>query len=99
MWYPMMIKWCTNLRLASARGYDILRNVLKLPHDTTLKRYIHWTKANSGLSADALHQMLREIKYDTLQPHQKFIVIVHDEMKVESNLVYNKSDGRLIGFT
>ena len=34
-----------------------------------------------------------------LQRHQKFIVIVHDEMKVESNLVYNKSDGRLIGFT
>ena len=98
-WHPMIIKWCINMRMASGKAYNILRKVLRLPHDTTLKSYIHWTEPTSGLTLDSVLQMCREMKVDQLAEHQKYLVVVHDEMKVQANLVYSKGSGRLVGFT
>ena len=36
-WHPMMIKWCLNIKLASAKAYGILRDTIKLPNESTLK--------------------------------------------------------------
>ena len=100
-WHPMMIKWCLNLYLSSAKGYDNVRasGVLKLPNKSTLASYIHWTPATSGFTTDSLKQLCRELKLPERQEHQKYVIIVHDEMKVKSDLVYKKSTGQLVGFT
>ncbi len=100
-WHPMFIKWCINLRLTSAKGYRTLRdsNILQLPCDTTLRNYIHWTEPVSGLHPPAIQQLKREIKFEEREEHQKLVVVIHDEMKIKEDLVYQKSTGRLVGFT
>ena len=97
-WHPMLIKWCLNLKMVSGKAYNTVRNVLKLPCLTTLRDYTHWTAPESGITLPSLHQLLNEIKMEERQPHQKYIAIVHDEMKIKSELVYQKSTGRLVGF-
>lgn len=100
-WHPMFIKWCINLKLTSSKCYRVLREskVLELPCDTTLRNYIHWTRPLSGLHFSSIQQLMREIKYEERTDYQKYVVIVHDEMKIKEDLVYQKSTGRLVGFT
>lgn len=95
-WHPMIIKWCLNLRMASSKAYDIVRNTIKLPSQQTLRRYIHWTDPKSGFTVDSAKQLYQETK--NFKEHQKYVTIVHDEMKIQADLVYNKHTGKLEGF-
>ncbi len=63
-WNPMIIKWCFNLRLASRKGFETLRNsnALKIPGNTTLQSYVHWTNTTSGFTVDALKKLCQEMK-------------------------------------
>ena len=88
-----MIKWCLNLYLSSAKGYDNVRasGVLKLPNKSMLASYIHWMPATSGFTIDSLKQLCRELKLPERQEHQKYVIIVHDEMKVKSRISYTRN--------
>ncbi len=58
-WHPMVIKWCLNLKLQSAKAYQTLKNsILQLHCDTTLQSFIHWTRPTSGIATASLHQLL-----------------------------------------
>ena len=41
---------------------------------------------------------MEEIKYAERELYQKFVILFHDEMKVSSDLVYDKTTGNLVGF-
>ncbi|XP_072027683.1 uncharacterized protein [Amphiura filiformis] len=98
-WHPMVIKWCLNLRMASRKAYQNVTGVLKLPNESTLRSYIHWTRPTSGFTVDAVKQLLSQLKINEREEYQKYVIIVHDEMKIQTDLVYSKSSGTLIGFT
>ena len=96
----MLIKWCLNLRLASRKANDVIKQtgVLKLPNDKTLRSFIHWKDHTTGFSTDTLQQLLHQFKPHDREEFQKHVIIIHDEMKVKAYLVYDKTTGQLVGF-
>lgn len=99
-WHPLMIKWCLNVKLRSTSAYQAMRNsgFLKLPSERSLRDYTHWTKMSSGFQPSTFEQLLVEARYKELKEWQKFIVLLHDEVKIKNDLVYCKHTGELIGF-
>nr|XP_006814580.1 PREDICTED: uncharacterized protein LOC102809633 [Saccoglossus kowalevskii] len=99
-WHPMFIKWCLNIKLRSSAAYRTLKEsgVIHLPNERTLLDYTHWTNSGSGFSADVMEQLYRECSFEELAEHQKYVVLVHDELKIQADLVFEKSSGKLVGF-
>ena len=71
---------------------------MKLPSERTLRDYTHWTKVTSGFQPSSFERLLVDMKYNELEEWQKFAVLLHDEVKIKSDLVYCKHTGELIGF-
>lgn len=100
-WHPMFIKWCLSLKLISSASYRSLRssNVIVLPSDRTLRDYTHFIKAKSGFQPDLDRELLREANLDEFDNnYQRFVCLVFDEMKIKEDLVYDKHNGKLVGF-
>ncbi|XP_077999383.1 uncharacterized protein LOC144452207 [Glandiceps talaboti] len=99
-WHPMFIKWCLNIKLRSSAAYRAMKDsgVVQLPNERTLLDYTHWTKTGAGFSGDVIEQLYREVNYYDLEEHQKYVVLLHDEVKIKADLVYDKSSGELVGF-
>ena len=99
-WHPLMIKWCLNIKLRSSSAYTAMRNpgFIKLPSERTLRDYTHWTKISSGFQPSSFERLLFEANYKELEDWQKFIILLHDEVKIQSDIVYSKHTGELIGF-
>ncbi len=100
-WHPMIIKWALNLKLSSGRAYRSIRgsNVIKLPHESTLREYLHWSPPKAKFTVEAVEQLCVEMDLENIQPYQRNIVLIHDEMKIKSDLVFRKNTGELVGFT
>ena len=43
--------------------------------------------------------MYDEVKFTELKEFEKHIILLFDEMKIKSGLVYSKPSGTIIGFT
>ncbi|CAB3994726.1 Hypothetical predicted protein [Paramuricea clavata] len=52
----------------------------------------------SGFQPSSFERLLEEARYSDLEEWQKFVVLLHDEVKIKSDLVYCKHTGELIGF-
>ncbi|KAL5500013.1 hypothetical protein EMCRGX_G011503 [Ephydatia muelleri] len=100
-WHPLMIKWCLYLRYKSSGAYEALREsgCLKLPSQRTLRDYTHVVKAANGFTLDIDEQLVRVSKLLTLKEWQKCVALVIDEMFIREDLVYDKTNDELIGFT
>ena len=100
-WHPLMIKWCLYLRYKSSGVYEALREsgCLKLPSQRTLRDYTHVVKAANGFTLDIDEQLVRVSKLLTLKEWQKCVALVIDEMFIRGDLVYDKTNDELIGFT
>lgn len=46
-WHPAVISWCIAIQSKSSSAYKVLREAefLKLPHESTLKRYTNYVDA------------------------------------------------------
>lgn len=99
-WHPLMIRWCLGLYHSSPSAYDFVRKscFLKLPHKSTLLDYSIYTSPQSGFNPDVIHRLYEEADIANLKDHQKNVSLLFDEMKIHSELVYNESTGKLIGF-
>ena len=99
-WHPVMIKWCLYLRHFSSKAYELLRSsgIIKLPSQRTLRDYTHFVSSKPGFSADLDKQLIKQSNSTNLEPHQRHVCLVADEMYVKEDLVYNKFTGELIGF-
>ena len=99
-WHPIMVKWCLNVKLRSTSAYKAMRDsgFIKLPSERTLRDYTHWTKVSSGFQPSSFERLLVDIRYHQLADWQKYVVLLHDEIKIKSDLVYCKHTGQLIGF-
>ena len=93
----MIIRWCLHLKMLSSGAYDVSRRVLVLPCGRTLRDYIHFIHAGVGIQAEVTEQLI-SANMDNLKDYEKHISVVFDEMKIKEGLVYNKNEGRIVGF-
>lgn len=62
-------------------------------------KYTSFTDTGTGFNKDVLEKFLDDIKYDSLKEYDKNVSLLFDEMHIKAGLVYNRSSGRIIGFT
>ena len=96
-YHPMIIRYCLSLATKSPACYEELRksNILVLPSQRTLKDYRNSIRPKTGF-----HEVLGELKKltDSYFDVQRYIVLLFDEMKIMSNLVFDKVTGELIRY-
>ncbi|XP_030833255.1 uncharacterized protein LOC105444767 isoform X2 [Strongylocentrotus purpuratus] len=100
-WHPAILRLCIALHAKSAAAYNVLRDsgFLTLPHQTTLFQYTHFTDNPPGLNAQFFQRVCSDIKFSSLQQHEKNIMLSIDEIKVSEGLVFSQSTGEIVGFT
>ena len=96
--HPMIIRFCLSLATKSGSAYDELRNsnVLVLPSRRTLRDYRNAIKPTVGFSPKVIAELGSLTK--DFRNLQRYICSAFDEMKIQSNLKYNKYSGELIGY-
>ena len=97
-YHPQIIRFALSLHGKSPAAYKELRDsgALILPSERVLRDYKNYFKPKAGINMDNI-ESLRE-KASPLSEVQRYVVIVIDEMKIQSNLVFDKYTGDLIGF-
>ena len=102
-WHPLIIRWCLSIYQTSPAAYMHIASkqnkFIALLHINTLKKYINFTDPKSGFNPNILEQILEDINFDGLKKHVKNVSIVFDEMKIQGNLVYKKSAGKVTSYT
>ena len=69
-----------------------------LPHVNTLKKHINFTDPLIGFNPDIIKQLSKDSKLEIIEEYQKNVSLLFDEMKIQSNSVYKKATGKIIGF-
>ena len=96
-YHPMVIRYCLSLATKSSACYEELRKskILVLPSQRTLKDYRNCIRPKARFQ-----EVIEELK-DLTNSYfdvQRYIVLLFDEMKIMSNLVFDKVTGELIGY-
>ena len=96
--HPMIIRYCLSLAMKSPSCYEELRRsgILVLPSQRTLKDYRNCIRPKAGFQEEVIEE-LKEMTNSYFDV-QRYIVVLFDEMKVNSNLVFDKTSGELIGY-
>ena len=97
-YHPMIIRFCLSLHSKSRSAYEEIRNsgILTLPSTRTLRDYKNFIKPETGVRKQVIDD-LNDITIEYFDI-QRYIVLLFDEMKLKSNLVFDKHTGELIGF-
>ena len=97
-YHPQIIRFALSLHGKSPAAYRELRDsgALILPSERVLRDYKNYYKPKAGLNNENT-DTLRE-KASSLSGIQRYVVVAMDEMKIQSNLVFDKHSGDLIGF-
>ncbi|XP_033111492.1 uncharacterized protein LOC117112515 [Anneissia japonica] len=97
-WHPAMIRFCIAIQHKSSAAYDLIRKsgFLCLPHQNTLRRYVHYTTSHAGINNDVLKNIVKKANFG-MGFHRRYVSLVFDEMKLKSGLVIGKGSGRLVG--
>ena len=97
-YHPMIIRFCISLAAKSGSTYDELRdsNIVVLPSRRTLQDYQNAIKPNVGFNPPVIAELNRLTS--THKGIERFACLAFDEIKLKSNLVFNKYNDKLIGF-
>eukprot|EP00731_Ephydatia_muelleri_P018846 Em0011g886a len=100
-WHPLMIRWCLYLRHISGKAYEAMRRsgILKLPTQRTLKDYTYFTSTTIGFSVEVDRQLMDAAKLSSCAEYEKCVILVMDEVHIKEDLVFDKRNGNLLGFT
>ena len=97
-YHPMLIRYCLSLAAKSPSCYEELRNsnILILPSQRTLRDYKNFIRPKMGFQDRVVEELqkLTNSYFDV----QRYVVLLFDEMKINSNLVFDKVTGELIGY-
>ena len=85
IYHPQIIRFALPLHGKSSAAYREVRESggLILPSERVLRDYKNYFKPKAGISVAGI---------------QRYVIVVMDEMKMQSNLVYDKYSGDLICF-
>ena len=97
-WHPQMIRLAIFLHCRSPSAYRSLQEtgILKLPNESTLRDYTHVFHPRVGFSPAAIADLKDQAK--DFSPEERFVVLLHDEMSIRKDLVFDRVSGEVIGF-
>eukprot|EP00795_Rhopilema_esculentum_P004055 gene4055-biopygen11871 len=96
----MIIRFCLSLSQKSVSSSDGSRDtsdgVIKLPSCRTFRDYKNWIRPRPGFSEGVVEELVRlSAKYFDIE---RYVVLLLDEIKIKSNLVFDKHSREPIGF-
>jgi len=97
-WHPMMLRFAILVHSQSPSTYRSLKNigVLRLPSESTLRDYTNVVHPTSGFRIEVFAE-LKNLAAD-LNDNERWVVLLHDEISIKADLVYDKITGDLVGF-
>ena len=97
-YHPQMIRFALSIHCKSPSAYRELRQsgALILPSERVLRDYKNYFKPGAGIKKENIEE-LKE-KTSEFSGIQKYVAVIMDEMKIQENLVFDKTSGELIGF-
>ncbi|KAJ1526448.1 hypothetical protein ONE63_009582 [Megalurothrips usitatus] len=109
-WHPTMVRLALSVHLTSPAAYNLLREtgMVRLPSARTLFDYSHARPIEEGIDrvvleklAERVFKMSNEVNSRTRKKenHKIYHVLMGDEMYISQNLIFQKSTGKIIGFT
>lgn len=99
-WHPTMIRFALAIHLTSPAAYELMRQtgMVKLPSSSTLFEYSHVENVVEGIDTTVLESVAERLKKFP-EKHKQYHVLMGDEIYISQNLVFQKSTGRMIGYT
>ena len=96
-WHPMMLRLAILIHSRSAQAYETLRatGILQLPSESTLRDYTNVFHPKPGFQKSAIDEIIRQTK--DFKDEQRYVALLHDEMSIKADLVYDKRSGELVG--
>ena len=101
-WHPLIIRFALSLHYSSRAAYHMVTKsgFLSLPSERTLRDYSHWCTTQNGVNYDFLKQARKVLEQEGVKSDdQRQYILLLDEMKVKTGLVFSKSSGELVGFS
>ena len=97
-YHPHLIRFCLSLHSKSPSAYRELATsgVLILPSERVLRDYRNYFKPKPGFNQENITR-LKDMTIPLFDV-QRYVVISFDEMKIQSDLVFDKHTNELIGF-
>ncbi len=97
-YHPHLIRFCLSLHSKSPSAYRELASsgVLVLPSERVLRDYRNYFKPKPGFNVENIDR-LKDITTQLFDV-QRYVALSFDEMKIQSNLVFDKHSNELIGF-
>ena len=97
-WHPMMIRFAILVHSQSPSTYRTLREVgvIKLPAESTLRDYTNVLHPRSGFSVEVFQELKKMA--EPLASNERWVVLLHDEISIKADLVYDRVTGDLVGF-
>ena len=97
-YHPHLIRFCLSLHSKSPSAYRELATsgVLILPSERVLRDYRNYFKPKPGFNEENITR-LKDMTIPLFDV-QRYVVISFDEMKIQSDLVFDKHTNELIGF-
>ena len=99
----MIIQFCLSLAAKSASAYDDIRydeksatGILILPSRRRLRDYKYYIRPGRGFNKNIINELKNKMK--NFSYNEKFFASLMDEMKIQSNLVWDKHAGEFIGY-
>ena len=98
LYHPQVIRFALSLHGKSLSAYRELRDsgALVLPSERILRDYKNYFKPKAGINDENVCSLKEKVS--SFSGVQRYVVLVMDEMKIQSNLVFDKVTGELIGF-
>ncbi len=96
-YHPQMIRFALSIHCKSPSAYRELRDsgALTLPSERVLRDYKNYFKSGAGITKENIEE-LKE-KTSEFCGIQKYVAVIMDDMKIQENLVFDKTSGELIG--
>ena len=97
-YHPQMIRFALSIHCKSPSAYRELRDsgALILPSERVLRDYKNYFKPGAGIIKENIEELKEQASKFT--GIQKYVAVVMDEMKIQENLLFDKTSGELIGF-
>jgi hypothetical protein len=97
-YHPQIIRFALSLHGKSPSAYRELREsgALVLPSERILRDYKNYFPPKAGINNENVNALRK--KAASFTGNQRYVVLVMDEMKIQSDLVFDKNSGDLVGF-
>ena len=64
-----------------------------------MNKYTGFTTIGTRFNPDIIKRLRDDVSFEQLRACEKYLTLLFNVMKIESDLVYSKSSGKLVGFT